>query len=338
VSDRDADRRRSHDARCTDPDSGTMVSDAAIDRGPVDCLVVGAGPAGLTAGIYLRRFHRRVVLADSARSRAGLIDQSHNTPGFPEGISGPDFLERLRQQFTDAGGAVTARPVDAITRAADGFRATVDGRTVFARTVLLATGTVDVTPDLPGIDELITRRLLRQCPICDAHEYSGRRILVLGDGAHARREALFIAHYSPQVCLVGTGGLDTLGESGDDGTMQALAQAGVRRLPTPAVAVRAHTGGDGLTVELRDGMTFDFDIAYAALGSRPRSELADSLGATLDSLGNVVVDAHCQTDVPGLYAAGDVVSALNQLAVAVGHAAIASTAIHNACRRAAAAS
>lgn len=145
----------------------------------VDCLIVRAGPGGLTAAIYLARFHRRIAIVDEGRSRARYIPKTHNYPGFPRGLSGPELLERL-----------------------------------------------------PG-------------------------------------------------------------------------------------------------VRLADGSEHVFATLYPTLGCRMRSDLARNLGARCTEAGEVVVDSHQRTSVPGLYAVGDVVSALNQIAVAVGHAAIAATDVHN---------
>ncbi len=109
-----------------------------------------------------------------------------------------------------------------------------------------------------------------------------------------------------------------------------MAERGVRCLASPAVEVGIRQDGS-LQLKLEGGMTHEFDVMYAAFGSKPRSKLALSLGAQQDAAGNLVVDAHCRTSVKWLYAAGDVVSSLAQLAVAVGHGAIAATAIHSLC-------
>lgn len=288
----------------------------------LDCLVIGAGPAGLTAALYLSRFGRRIQVLDTGRSRARYIGNSHNFPGFPGGIAGKDLLCNLRRQLEEAGGCVVADDVTALQQSTrgQGFMARVGDRIIQARTVLLATGTVDQLPDVRGVDQLWCRGLLRQCPICDGPEYRNRRIAVIGDGAHAQREAEFLTHFSDQVVLLGTRPSPVpVPPDGD----------GVKRYTAEAVRVRAMDGG--IEVTLRDGAQHHFDVAYAAVGTRPQADLAASLHAKQDAAGAVVIDAHCRTSVPGLYAAGDVASALSQLVVAAGHGAIAATAIHNAC-------
>lgn len=163
--------------------------------------------------------------------------------------------------------------------------------------------------------------MLRQCPICDGYEHRGQRIVVLGDGPHAASEAAFIAHFSPHVAQVGLT------------HVPAAAQPGVRAMQ--ALAARADLlPRGGLRVRLADGSSHEFDVAYAALGARPRSQLGRSLGAVVDTRGNLMIDEQGGTRVRGLYAAGDVVSGLDQLAVAVGQGAVAATAIHNLLRTA----
>lgn len=286
-----------------------------------DCVVIGAGPAGLTAALYLRRFLRSVAVFDHGHSRALAIERSHNYPSFPHGISGGDVLLRLREQLAAVQGGVNAAEVTHVERHPDhGFTTQFGDMTLQSRTVLMATGVVDKVPEIKGIEQLRQHGVLRQCPICDAYEHRGKRIVVLGDGDHAAREAAFIAHYSPHVAHAGLTAVPCPGDPS------------VRVLPTRAVSAELReSGGDGLHIQLglADGSVHDFDVAYAALSSRPRSRLAGVLGAAVDAQGSLLVDAHGSTSVNGLFAAGDVVSGLDQMAVAAGQGAIAATAIHN---------
>jgi thioredoxin reductase (NADPH) len=286
-----------------------------------DCLVVGGGPAGLTAALYLHRYHRRVVLVDEGESRALYIERSHNLPGFPDGLGGRELLARLRRQLEAHGGSVTPARVSSLApHPGGGFDAHWRGRRLLARTVLLATGVVDEVPVLPGAAALRRDGRLRQCAICDGHEHRGQRIVVIGasvDVPHAQREAAFLAHFSEHVFLAG---------------LQAPASGSplvpVPMLPAPLVRLRRH--GEAIELVLADGSLHLADVLYAALGAQPRAALGARLGARRDARGNLVVDSRCATSVPGLYAAGDVVSGLDQLVVAESHGAIAATAIHHA--------
>jgi len=291
----------------------------------LDCLVVGAGPAGLTAALYLRRFHRRVQLVDAGDSRARRIPLSRNYPGFPDGVRGSEILARLERQLARAGGEVRRGTVSALSGDDARFLAEIGGERVAARTVLLATGVSDNEPRIAGLRGVREAGLLRQCPICDAYDHSGCAIGIVGRGEHGAREALFIRDFSDDVRFIAEGD-DLAGE-----TRLRLEMQGVRVVPGRARET-AVDGTGGVRVSMDNGDVHRFDVLYAALGTKPRAHLAEALGARLDERGNVVVDAHCRTDVERLYAAGDLVSALDQLVVATGHAAIAATAIHNALR------
>jgi len=294
------------------------------DDTTIDCAIVGAGPAGLTAGNYLRRFHRKVVIFDDDQSRAKRIPRSHNYPGFPEGVTGPALLARMREQLDAVGGEVTTTRVTRVRRDGTLFLVETPQRAWRARTVLLATGVADNEPAVEGVAELRSHGLLRQCPICDGFEFSDRNIAVVGAGAHGMREAFFLRDYSPRIALIAAHGA---GDITPECREQLLAR-GIECIDAPPVRT-TRTNDGGIAVTLRDGNEHRFDVMYAALGGVPHSQLAVDIGGAVDDSHNIIIDAHCRTNVEGLYAAGDVVVGLDQLAVAVGHAAIAATAIHN---------
>jgi thioredoxin reductase (NADPH) len=293
---------------------------------PFDCLVIGAGPAGMTAGLYLRRFWRNVRIVHDGSSRAARIPRSHNYPGFPDGIPGTELLARLARQLEEVGGMLHAGEVTVLARDHDVFSARIGDDMVRERTVLLATGQLDCVPAVEGLDAVHALGLLRQCPICDGYEFTRRNIGVIGRGAHGMRESLFLANYSPHVCL-----LDEQPDATGAALAAELREHGVQRVQAH-VRAAAITSAGKVELVLDDGRRPVFDVVYCALGARPRSALARQVAAREDALGALVVDRHCETSVPGLYAAGDIVSALDQIAVAVGHAAIAATAIHNRLR------
>src|SRR4051812_18345000 len=136
-----------------------------------DCLIVGGGPAGLTAAIYLARYRRKVLVVDEEASRAALIPESHNYPGF-KGIAGPELLARLRDQALLYGAPLERGRVSSLHRQPKGgFVASWSGGEICARTVMVATGLVDETENIEGINapEIQDGRV-RFCPICDGFE------------------------------------------------------------------------------------------------------------------------------------------------------------------------
>lgn len=296
---------------------------------PQDCLIVGGGPAGLTAAVYLARFRRQVLLVDGGASRAAWIPRSHNLPGYPDGIPGPELLERHRQQARVYGVEPVAGTVADLEQAkGGGFAARVHGQgggeqTVRARTVLLCTGALDVEPDLPDVEGAVARGLVRHCPICDGFEVIGQRIGIIGNSPHAIGEAVFLRTYSDDVTLLTLGRPVT--QDAEHG--RRLREAGIRVVETPVAGVTVEDGRIA-ALSLGGDAPERFDTLYSALGCRIHSQLAARLGARCDESGSLVTDEHQRTSVPGLWAAGDVVCGLNQISVAYGEAAVAATDIH----------
>ncbi|WP_376095835.1 NAD(P)/FAD-dependent oxidoreductase [Roseomonas sp. CCTCC AB2023176] len=296
----------------------------------LDALVIGGGPAGLTAALYLARFGRRFALVDEGDPRAAWIPTSHNIPFFAEGIGGAEILGRARDHAGRYGAVPLRGSVTALTKEAGGFTAHVEAEGapshLRARRVLLATGAQDVEPDLPDLQGAIRRGLIRYCPICDGYEARGRRIGVVGHGTRGLGEAVFIARtYSGDVTLM------TLGKSLDltEEDRRRIAEHRIRVVEEPVAALEIE--GDRIAAVQAGGARHGFDVLYSALGLTLRSGLATALGAEHDDAGALIVDDHNQTTVPGLYAAGAIVRGLDQVVVAMGHAAVAATAIHNRC-------
>jgi len=286
----------------------------------LDVLVVGAGPAGLTAATYLARFHRRFVVVDAGKSRARWIPTSHNCPGFPHGIGGDALLDKLRAQAAGFDVRIEDGRIERLQRDDEGFVATAaDGRTWRARFVLLATGVVDVMPAMDGLEAGIAAHAVRLCAICDGYEASDADIAVLAPVDVGIHHAAFLRSFSRTVAVVPS----EVGEPSPE-CARVASEAGIELLP-PARSMRCDE--HGCEVET-DAGTRRFDTLYPVLGSDAQSRLASELGAAVDDNAELVVDARMQTSVDGLYAIGDVVSALNQISVAIGHAAIAASALH----------
>jgi thioredoxin reductase (NADPH) len=299
-----------------------MTAEAADDE-ILDSLIVGGGPAGLTAAIYLARFRRRVLLVDAGASRAALIPESHNYPGFAGGISGNALLMRLRDQAERYGATLRKGEVGALEQDPSGFRAAIGSHSVRARKVLLATGIVDGSPDLPALDWLVGSARVRYCPVCDAYEATDKRIAVLGPVHHALKKALFVRTYSKNVLLLALG--PEVGLSSDE--RRALQAAGIAEPRAPVVEL--FPDGERIAAVTAAGERIEADVLYPAMGATVRSDLAIDLGAACNVNGCLFVDDHLRTSVDNLYAAGDVTTDLHQISVATGHAAIAATDIHN---------
>jgi thioredoxin reductase (NADPH) len=294
----------------------------------LDCIVVGGGPAGLTAAIYLGRFQRRFVVIDAGNTRAALIPTSHNHAGFPDGIAGRELLHRMATQAKKYGAAIEPGTVTALARDGDGFTAEVDGDRLRARTLIFAAGVIDIEPALPNLERAIKRGLIRHCAICDGYEARGEKIAVIGHGEQGLGEALFLRTYSDDITLLSLGEplhptpehRARMEKAGIKGVEEA-----VRRVVTKDDRIAA--------VETVSGKTYAFDTLYSALGSVPQTELLRPLGVHLTAKGCIACGDHQCSSVDGLYAAGDIVEGLDQISTAMGHAAVAAVAVHNRLRQ-----
>jgi thioredoxin reductase (NADPH) len=232
----------------------------------------------------------------------------------------------MRDQLASFGSVPFETTATAVARGADGiFRITAGGRRLAADFVLLATGVADTLPPIAGASERVRQGRLRCCPVCDAYEVVGRKLAVLGSGPCAAGEALFLTTYSPHVTLVTLGAPAKL----PDEAIARLRAAGVVVIAEPVLEVTAEA--DGVQVRL-PGRVLRFDAIYAGMGVRPRTELARALGVELDPDGRIVTDGKQRCSVAGCYAAGDVVTGLNQIAVAMAQGEIAAVDIHNCLR------
>lgn len=298
--------------------------DRTVQDAVDDCIIIGAGPAGLTAAIYLARFHLAIRLFDSGSSRAAMIPCTRNHAGYPDGIAGKDLLALMLAQAETYGAHREAKKVTAIHPDGENFRIVTDDGDFRARTVLLATGVVNHRPNiLPEVhDPALARGLIRYCPICDGYEVTDRRVGVVGTGDHGMREALFLRGYTRDVTLIAPEAEHML----DEACARTLDEAGIARVDGPCGGWAIE--GDRLALDTAHGR-MAFDSVYPALGSRIRSHLAVAAGARASDEGCLEVDDHQRTSVPGLFAAGDVVKGLDQISHAMGEAGVAATTIRN---------
>jgi thioredoxin reductase (NADPH) len=288
-------------------------------RGSLDCLVIGGGPAGLTAALYLARFRRRVAVIDAGRSRASQIPESHNHPGF-KGISGKALLQKMRVQAKRYGVTLIRGEVTELKRTRKCFVAKAGRSSYPAHRILIATGIKDAAPVLPGLERAVAEAAIRYCPVCDGYEATDRVVAVYGAFEDAAGKALFLRTYTRRLTVLPTGRLS------NKKMLAKLKRAGIAIAPSPPRGFRKTK--NSVEVTLASGQRLEFNILYPALGCDVHSSLARSLGAKCTRSGFLKVNAKQQTSASGIYAAGDVVSDLHQLSVAEGHAAIAATCIH----------
>jgi thioredoxin reductase (NADPH) len=297
-----------------------------MDETTLDCLIIGGGPAGLTAAIYLARFHLDILVVDGGKSRASWIPCTRNVSGFPDGIGGTELLGRMRDQACRYGAKIENEFVTKLDRdkGTGLFTATWGSGDTRARAVLIATGVTNRRPPMDEElhDDALSRLLVRYCPICDGYEVTDKKVGVIGSDRHGVAEALFLRSYTADLTLIAPD--KALRLKPEDN--KQLKDAGIACVDGPAQAVAI--SDQCITVDTAQGH-YTFDSIYPALGSDVHCQLAEQAGAELASDNCIKVDSHMRTSVPGLYAAGDVVIGLDQISHAMGQGGVAATTIRN---------
>jgi thioredoxin reductase len=293
----------------------------------VEVVIVGGGPAGLSAALILGRCRRRVVVFDSGDYRNAVAHASH---GFltRDGVP-PDELRRLGREELGRYPTVTLRRervVDA-ARVVDGFVVTLEGGAqVACRKLLLATGLVDALPEVEGVRELYGERVFH-CPYCDGFEVADQPLVVHGIGDRCGGAyALLMTQWSRQVVLMSHGPSQLT-----EPMRVALRARGVELAERRFRRLRR--AGDGVAVALVDGARRLCRALFFDLVASQRSDLAERLGADFDERRGVCVDRHEATRVPGLYVAGDASRDALQSIVAAGEGCSAAVAINQALAR-----
>jgi thioredoxin reductase (NADPH) len=289
-----------------------------------DCLVIGGGPAGLTAAIYLVRYHLSLKVVDAGKSRANWIPCTHNHAGYPGGISGKDLLAKMREQARMYGASIETGRVTRLDKIEGGFMAEWGSGPVTARTVLLATGVTNRRPPMDEDlhDEALSKGLIRYCPICDGYEVTDKKVGVIGSGSHGVAEAVFLRGFTEDITLVAPDRAHDL--SAED--QARMNEFGIKCVDGPCQAVAAVDRCITLATPYGEHI---FDSVYPALGSDTHTELAGQVGAEIAEDGTLPVDDHQRTNIPRLYAAGDVVLGLDQISHAMGEGGVAATTIRN---------
>lgn len=254
-----------------------------------DVAIVGGGPAGLTAALYLARYHMSVLLADSGESRAALIPLTRNQPFWPEGISGVALLDRMWEHVSRYPDCHRSQ-VKGLPRVPAGFEIKLENVTALAKSVLLATGVINKRPFMPDEDHSTAVRsgLLRYCPICDGFEVTDRSVVVVGQGKRLFGEARFLRNYTCSLAIPSqTDDLDLTHAQREElrGLGVDILGGRVSEYVLAGNAIYLRVGGD-----LRR-----FDTMYAALGTVIRSDLAVELGARVTKR-----DASSSTTTRGL--------------------------------------
>ena len=255
---------------------------------PLDCLVIGGGPAGLTAAIYLSRYHLDIMVVDGGKSRAAWIPCTHNHAGYPDGIKGTELLDRMKEQARRYGTRIEDGQVTRIEKRDDGlFEAEWGSGPVTAKSVLLATGVTNRRPpmDEEAHENALRRGLIRYCPICDGYEVTDKKVGVIGTQERGRAETIFLRSYTPDLTLIAPDGPHELAPA----DRRLLEESGVKLIDGPIETIEP---GDDEIAILVGGQRHNFDSVYPALGSDTHTQLAEMLGAAQAGDDCIRVDSH----------------------------------------------
>jgi thioredoxin reductase len=289
-----------------------------------DCIVVGAGPAGLSGALMLGRCRRSVLVCDAGEPRNARAAHVHAYLT-RDGTTPEDFL-RLARQDASRYPTVEFRQLEIVDarRTADGFMLVAgDGLQLSTRKLLLATGVVDEIPELDGLPELYGKSV-HHCPYCDAWEWRDQPIAVYGRGEEGHGMALGLTVWSDDLVLCTDGPPELSDEQEGE-----LAQAGIE---IRADRVLRLEGEQGMLqrIVFVDGEPLERRALFLSCGQRQGSHLAAKLGCRFNEKGAVATGSCEATNVPGLYAAGDASKEAQFVIVAAAEGAEAGTAINKA--------
>jgi thioredoxin reductase (NADPH) len=278
-----------------------------------ECVIVGSGPAGLSAAVYMGRFRRRTLVLDCGDGRWSYGQHNDNYLGFPSGVSAVRLRDLGRAQAARFGVVFEDAEVTAVADERDGFRLATRKGPVRGVTLIWAAGVRDLWPDFERARRLVGHHLF-WCIVCDGWRARDQRLVVLGDTDKAARTTLQFLTYTRRVTLV---------TDRARGRLSARARAklqlgGVNVLEGRVRRVAASKERIERVV-LDGGRTLEADILFSLYGSTPRTDLLREVHVELAANGHVRIDDKNHTTHPRLFAAGDVTNKHSHQVISAAH-------------------
>jgi thioredoxin reductase (NADPH) len=266
-----------------------------------EVMVVGGGPAGLSAALYLARYDRRVGLFDTNDGRSTWHQVNHNYLGFPGGIAARELRERGYQQLADYTQVTVLRhKIEALHRENGMFYASGQAGDWCARAVILCTGVIDHYPHFDDWEEYVGRSMF-WCITCDGYGCKGARVVVIGADNAAASEALQLQRFTPHLTVLTNSEECNI----EDTFIRRLRNANIPLVRDKIASVEGKDGQFSALI-LRSGERLALDQLFSQQGATPRNELAKQVGVLLSHSGYIHTDSEQKTNVAGVYAAGDV--------------------------------
>jgi thioredoxin reductase (NADPH) len=287
-----------------------------------EVIIVGGGPAGLSAAIYLGRAKRDTLVIDSGKAMARWEPDIQNYLGFPEGLSGDALIDRGRAHAERFGAQFVEDEIVNATSSKGVFSAEGRRGVYQAKRLLLATGIYHLPPDIEGVNECLGHSMFF-CKDCDGVRVEGKTVGIYGWRNETVEYALGMLLYSPTVAIV-TDGREPKWDAQHQSWVHAYC------IPVYGSEVRkvSRDGGQLESLALADGTEVKFDALFTTRGDVYFNRLAKALGAEIDDDGEILVNDCQATNIPGLYAAGCVTPANCQIIIAAGQGAVAAQAIN----------
>lgn len=280
-----------------------------------DSVIVGGGPAGLSAAIYLARFNRSVLVLDRGGGRWATHEVNENYFGFPGGIPARELRDRGRKQARRFGAYMARDNATRITPEGSLFIVHGKDGAYVARTVVLATGVLDLMPRFPGYEAYLGRSLF-WCITCDGWKTRGKRVVVVGRNDDAAETAMQFLNFTPQIQFV-----TNCPQEGCELTPTWRRRLEQAHIPIYEIEIQRVRGKRGMmqSVVLEHGEELEADYMFNQQGAVPNSALAAELGVELDEKGYIKTDTEQRTNVSGVYAAGDVTKLFAHQIVTAAH-------------------
>ncbi len=288
-----------------------------------DVAIVGGGPAGLCAALWLARYLHKVVVVDSGDPRNWETRGINGYLGH-HGIRSPELRAIGREEGAKFGVDYVSGIVDeAINETGELFAIRLrEGTVIEAQRILLAIGIKDVWPDIPGLERCYGETV-HVCPDCDGYETRDKKTVVVGKGRKAVGTALALTTWTRQIVICTNGEKPDM----DQKLLDQLKTLNIPVLDQPITCLVSKSS-EISGIELKDGMSLDCERLYFAIGQYPADDLGAQLGCKRDELGRLVIDERNHTSVKNVYAAGDIAPGPQVAIVAAASGAVAAVAIH----------